>query len=499
MDHNGPYGRLEELFGKIGILGGTLSLLHWDMSTMMPDGGASARSGQITLLKGIVHELITAPEVAGLLDGAAGEDLDPWSRANLREMRRDWVRAAALPADLVKALAEAESACEMMWREARRASDFKLVLPYLETLLGLVRHKAQAMAEALGVSAYDALLDQYEPDGRAAEIDAVFADLESFLPNFLARVTEAQARRPAPALPPGPFPVERQRAVAMEFMATLGFDFNCGRLDTSHHPFCGGTPEDVRVTTRYDEADFTSALMGVLHETGHALYEFGLPEDWRGQPVGRARGMVLHESQSLLMEMRACRSREFIGWAAPRLAAAFGGAGPVWEADNLYRLGLKVEPGFIRVDADEVTYPAHVIIRYRLERALIEGRMDVACLPDAWDEGYKRLLGLVPPDYSRGCLQDIHWFGGAWGYFPTYTLGAMAATQLFDAAWRAEPAIPAAIANGDFRPLRQWLRTNVHSKGSLLSTRELLIEATGRPLDAAVFKAHLARRYLAEA
>ncbi len=498
MDGTGAYGRLEELFARIGILGDTLSLLHWDMSTMMPDGGASARADQIALLKGMAHELVTAPEVAELLEAAAGEDLDPWRRANLREMRRDRVRAAALPADLVKAVARAESSCEMMWREARRAADFKLVLPYLEDLLGLVRHKAQAMAEALGVSAYDALLDQYEPDGRAAEIDAVFADLESFLPNFLARVVEAQARRPAPVLPAGPFPVERQRMVAMEFMATLGFDFASGRLDTSAHPFCGGTPDDVRITTRYDEADFTSALMGVLHETGHALYEFGLPEAWRGQPVGRARGMVMHESQSLLMEMRACRSREFVGWAAPRLAAAFGGGGPAWEADNLYRLGIRVEPGLIRVDADEVTYPAHVIVRYRLERALVEGRMDVACLPDAWDEGYKRLLGLTPPDYRQGCLQDIHWFGGAWGYFPTYTLGAMAATQLFDAAWRAEPSIPAAIAVGDFRPLRHWLGTNIHAKGSLLSTRELLVAATGRPLDAAVFKAHLARRYLAE-
>ena len=499
MDQDGPYRRLEGLFGKIGILGDTLSLLHWDMSTMMPDGGASARSDQITLLKGMAHELLTAPEVSGLLDAAAAEDLDSWSRANLREMRRDWVRAAALPADLVKAVAQAESACEMMWREARRTSDFKLVLPYLEDLLGLVRAKAQAMAEALGLSLYDALLDQYEPDGRTAEIDAVFADLEGFLPSFVARVTEAQARRPVPVLPAGPFAVERQRAVAMEFMAALGFDFTCGRLDTSSHPFCGGSSDDVRITTRYDEADFTSALMGVLHETGHALYEFGLPEAWRGQPVGRARGMVMHESQSLLMEMRACRSREFIGWAAPRLAAAFGGSGPAWEADNLYRLGIRVEPGFIRVDADEVTYPAHVIIRYRLERALIEGRMDAACLPEAWSEGYQRLLGLTPPDHRLGCLQDIHWFGGAWGYFPTYTLGAMAATQLYDAAWRADPAIPAAIGTGDFRPLLHWLRANIHAKGSLLSTRELLEAATGRPLDAAVFKAHLARRYLAEA
>jgi len=371
------------------------------------------------------------------------------------------------------------------------------VLPSLEHLLGLVREVAAAKAEALGVSPYDALLDQFEPDGRAAEIDAVFADLEAFLPGFLAEALEHQARAPVPALPAGPFPAERQRAVGIEFMTALGFDFGHGRLDTSFHPFCGGYPEDVRITTRFDEADFTSALMGVVHETGHALYDFGLPgEPWRGQPVGRARGMVMHESQSLLFEMQACRSIEFQRWAAPRLAAAFNGSGPAWQADNLYRQGIRVEPGFIRVDADEVTYPAHVIIRYRLERALIEGKMQLTELPDAWAEGYRHLLGLKVPDHRLGCLQDIHWYGGSWGYFPTYTLGAMTAAQLFDAARRANASIMPSIAVGDFRPLLAWLRANVHAKASSLSTRELITQATGRPLDATSFKAHLKRRYL---
>ncbi len=500
MDRHGAYSRLEALFRKIGILGDALSVLHWDMSTMMPEGGAASRADQIALLKAMAHELLTGPAVPDLLEAAAAEKLDDWQRANLREMRRDWVHAAALPADLVEAVAQAEAACEMAWRQARPNADYALVLPRLSELLTLVRRQAEAKAAALGVSLYDALLDQYEPDGRSAEIDGVFADLEAFLPGFLAQVLEAQGRRPAPVMPEGPFPAECQRVVGLDFMAALGFDFAHGRLDTSFHPFCGGIPDDVRITTRYDEADFTSAQMGVLHETGHALYDFGLPgAPWRGQPVGRARGMVLHESQSLLMEMQACRSREFTGWAAPRLAKAFGGSGPAWAADNLYRLGIRVEPGFIRVDADEVTYPAHVIIRTRLERALVEGGLDLADLPGAWAEGYRRLLGITPPDDRLGCLQDIHWYGGAWGYFPTYTLGAMAAAQVFQAACRADPGIPAAIGGGDFAPLRARLRANIHGKGSLLSTRDLLTEATGRPLDATAFKAHLARRYLEEA
>ena len=279
-------------------------------------------------------------------------------------------------------------------------------------------------------------------------------------------------------------------------MELLGFDFHHGRLDVSLHPFCGGTPDDVRITTRYDEADFSSALMGVMHETGHALYERGLPAAWRGLPVGEPRGMMLHESQSLLIEMQVCRSRAFLDFAAPLFRREFGGDGPAWQADDLYRSYTRVEPGLIRVEADEVTYPAHVILRYNLERAMIAGDLDPADLPGAWNDGMRKLLGVTPPNDRLGCLQDIHWYDGAWGYFPTYTLGAMAAAQLFQAAVAADAAIPTGIAQGDFAPLIGWLRANVHAKGSLLTARELLSEATGRPLDPEAFKAHLRRRYL---
>ena len=489
------YSKLSAIFAKAHTLDQVLSVLHWDMAAVMPAGAAPQRGEQLAAIKAIHHATIAAPEMPQLLDQAAGEDLDLWQRANLREMKRAWVHEAALPADLVDALVKAASATEMVWRQARQDADFKMVLPQLQNLLNLTREQAQAKSQVLGVGLYDALLDQYEPDGRSAEIDTLFAQMEGFLPKFLAETLELQAQRPKPSLPPGPFPVATQTALARRFMDTLGFDFNHGRLDTSAHPFCGGSPGDTRITTRYDETDFTSALMGVLHETGHALYESGLPTgQWSGQPVANARGMVVHESQSLLMEMQACRSRPFLHWAAPVLQQAFGGSGG-WDAENLYRLGIWVEPGFIRVDADEVTYPAHVIIRYGLEKALIEGRMDLADLPAAWNQAYERWLGITPPNDRLGCLQDIHWYGGSWGYFPTYTLGAMCAAQLFQAAIGAEPGIPAAIAQGDFQPLVRWLRTHVHAQGSLLSTRDLLIAATGKPLDPAVFMAHLQRRY----
>ena len=493
------YARLEARFRRLHALREAAGVLHWDMSAMMPAGGAEARTEQLAALDVTCHELLAAPDVADLLAEAEvrADGLGPWQRANLGEMRREWRHATALDAGLVEALSKAEKRSEMVWRKARPESDFQAVLEPLGALLGLVRQAAAAKAEVLDCPLYEALLDTYEPGGSTARIDPVFDAYAAFLPDFLEAVLSRQAAGGPPLPLAGPFPVARQEALGHRLMAAVGFDFEHGRLDTSLHPFCGGVPDDVRITTRYDEADFSSALMAVLHETGHALYERGLPADWRLQPVGQARGMSVHESQSLLIEMQACRGPEFIGFAAPLIREAFGTDGPAWQADNLTRHYLRVERGFIRVDADEVTYPAHVILRTRLERAMLAGDLALADLPGAWNEGMEELLGVRPPDDRQGCLQDIHWYDGAWGYFPTYTLGAMSAAQLYAAAVAAVPEIPEAIGRGDFAPLLGWLREKVHSQGSLLSTDELLTAATGRPLDPEVFKAHLRARYLA--
>ncbi len=492
-----PYERLEGVFRRVAVLRDAESILHWDMSTMMPRGGAGGRAEQLATIKVMCHETLADPRVEEWLAEAEQEqNLSPWQAANLTEMRRRWLHATALDGDLVEALSKATSACEMIWREARATADFAAVAPALNEVLSLTRRVAEAKAERLGCPPYDALLDSFEPGGRARDIDPLFEFLAAFLPDFLGRVLERQRQAPAPSKPDGPFPAAAQRALGLKFMELIGFDFDHGRLDESHHPFCGGASGDVRITTRYDEDDFTKALMAVLHETGHALYEQGLPEAWRYQPVGGARAMSLHESQSLLIEMQACRSREFLEFAAPLMAEAFSGEGPAWSAESLYRLYTKVEPGPIRVDADEVTYPAHVILRYRLERAMIAGEMEVDDLPSAWNRGMRELLGVTPAHDGEGCLQDIHWYGGEWGYFPTYTLGAMTAAQLFEAACRAEAGILPGIARGDFSPLVAWLRDNVHAKASSLPAADLLTEATGRPLDGEVFRRHLETRYL---
>lgn len=499
MIANDPYAELEKRFARLSAVNRAGAILNWDRSTMMPDGASGDRADQLAALNVIAHDIMVAPDMPELLGRAeeGAKALDPWRAANLREMRHTWVHSNALPADLVEARTRASSACEMVWREAKKAADFKKLLPTFTEVLNITKKVGEAKAAALDLPLYDALLDEYEPGGRSARIDALFAELKSFLPSLLAQVMERQAKAGAPLPLDGPFPVEAQRALGTEMSRTLGFDFHHGRLDVSAHPFTGGTPDDVRITTRYDEKDFARALMGVLHETGHALYEAGLPKAWGRQPVGLARGMVLHESQSLLMEMQACRSDAFIEFAAPKMRAAFGKSGPAWTEDNIHRVYTRVAPGFIRVDADEVTYPLHIMLRYRLERAILGGDLALADLPGAWNDGMKELLGIVPSNDALGCLQDIHWPDGAWGYFPTYTLGALAAAQLFSAARGAVPGLLEAIGRGDFKPLLGWLRANVHGKGSLADTDTLLSQATGGALGVSAFKTHLENRYLA--
>ncbi|MBV8394342.1 MAG: carboxypeptidase M32 [Alphaproteobacteria bacterium] len=498
MIANDPYAELERRFGRMSAVNRSAAILNWDRATMMPEGASQDRADQLATLNVVGHEIMVAPDMADLLaraeEGRAG--LDPWRAANLREMRHAWTHASALPADLVEARTRAASACEMAWREARKNADFKALLPTLTEVVTITKRVGEAKAAALGLPLYDALLDEFEPGGHSARIDVLFGELKSFLPGLLRQVMERQAAAGAPLPLDGPFPVEAQRGLGEGMIRAIGFDFTHGRLDVSAHPFTGGTADDVRITTRYDEQDFARALMGMLHECGHALYEMGLPRDWKRQPVGNARGMVLHESQSLLMEMQACRSRDFIAFAAPRMRAAFGKSGPAWDAANIYKIYTRVAPGFIRVDADEVTYPLHIMLRYRLERAVLGGDLALADLNVAWNDGMKQLLGIVPPNDALGCLQDIHWPDASWGYFPTYTLGALAAAQLFAAAKRALPGLLSEIGRGNFAPLLAWLRANVHGRGSFADTDTILKEATGAPLGTDAFKAHLQKRYL---
>jgi carboxypeptidase Taq len=497
---NDAYTRLAARFARIATVNEAGAILYWDASTMMPVGGAAARADQLAVLAGVAHGMITAPEFAD--DLAAAELVerdaggDPWRDANLHLMRHAHVRATALSPALVEATTRANSECEQIWREARAKADFTLVRAALARVVALVRETADALAPALDLSPYDALMDGSQRGLRATEIETVFAEYEAFLSEALPRAEALQASRPTAVPPPGPFPVATQEALCRRLSEAAGLDYAHARLDRSAHPFCGGLPSDVRITTRYNEGDFASALMSVLHETGHALYERGLPPAHARQPVGENAGMAVHESQSLIIEMQASRSDAYLSWLAPELHRAFGGNPALYAPENLIRLQRRVARSFIRVDADEMTYPAHVILRFRLERAILAGDLAVSDIPGAWNDGMRAMLGIVPPDDARGCLQDIHWYDGLFGYFPNYTLGAMTAAQLMAAARRVEPDLDAALACGDLSPLLGWLRANIHARGNLLGFSDLLRAATGEPLNPAHFKEHLRARYL---
>lgn len=488
------YARLQDRFARIATIGEAGAMLGWDAAAMMPPGGGAARGDQLAVLAGLGHGLLTASDAAADLAQAAADG--EWDGANLALMRHAHVRATAVPSDLVEAQARANSRCEKVWRDARRASDFAAVAPDLAEVVRLVRHQADALAPALGLSPYDALMDGYQRGTGAADVGPVFARYEAFLQDALPRAEARQARTPDPVPLPGTFPATQQEALCRRLSTLAGLEPDHARLDCSTHPFCGGTPTDVRITTRYDEADPAQALMGVMHETGHALYERGLPSAHARQPVGEAAGMAAHESQSLIVEMQACRSDAYLAWLGPELHRLFGGDAAPYAPANLSRLWRRVRRGLIRVDADEMTYPAHVILRFRLEQAMIAGDLLVPDLPGAWNDGLHSLLGVRPPNDRQGCLQDIHWYDGAFGYFPSYTLGAMAAAQLMAAARAAVPGLDGALGQGDLGPLVGWLRTHVHAQGSLLGFNNLLRAATGKPLDPAAFEAHLAARYL---
>ena len=492
------YTALEDRFRTISILGEVSTVLHWDAATMMPASAAAPRGDQLAEMARMRHRAKTDPAIAGLLETAATEvdTLSDWQHANLREMTRAHRLATALEEDLVAALTQASSACEAVWREAKTHDRFEDVVGLLEDLLVLTRQSADAYADTLGLDRYDALLELYAPGMRAARIDPIFDDYAAFLPEFLGQVQERQAQAGVPVRPQ-PVSAERQRQLVDRLSAATGFSAERGRIDVSAHPFSTGYPGDQRITVSFIEEDPMMAVMAVLHECGHAAYEAGLPDDWARQPVGESLGMVVHESQSLSVEMQASRSDSFLTWLAGEAASVLGDD-PAFEPTNFKRLQQWVEPGFIRVDADEVTYPAHVILRTRLERALLSGDLAARDLPGAWNDAMKALLGLDVPNDRVGCLQDIHWYDGAVGYFPTYSLGAMLAAQLAETAKSEDPTIEEGLAHGNFSPLMAWLRNAIHTKGALLSSDQLIESATGKPLGSEAFKRHLAQRYLGE-
>ncbi|MCH2144958.1 MAG: carboxypeptidase M32 [Phycisphaerales bacterium] len=478
------YDRLLNLHQEGSLLGSTAEILSWDQETMMPSGGLEYRSRQMALLARLSHERRTDPRLEELLNEAEAEGHaeDSPEHAQIREIRRDYEMATRLPADLVEEFAKLSSVSQHVWADARKNSDFQAFKPHLEQLVELSRRKADCLGIPEGGERWDALADTYEPGMRASEVAAVFEPLRDRLSNLIKELG-ASSNGPSNAFNEATIEIDAQSTFVREIATAFGFDFERGRLDRSVHPFCGGSHcNDVRLTTRFQPTEFNDALGSTMHEAGHGLYEQGLPFSMVGLPLGEAISLGIHESQSRMWENQVGRSEAFWKWCAPRAKEKIGAPLAHLSFEDFYGGANIVRPGFIRVEADEATYNLHIMIRFELERAIIGGDLAVADIPGEWNRMYKDYLGLDVPEDRVGCLQDVHWSMGAMGYFPTYTLGNLYCAQFFNTACEQIPGLEDGFSRGEFAPLLDWLRENIHRHGRRYSASELCLKVTGRPL-----------------
>ncbi len=492
------YSELTRLLREAALLGSCSNVLGWDEQTYMPEGGTQFRSEQLGLIAGMTHERATSPRIGELLGEleAAGDLGDPaGDRAvNVREARRSYNRATKLPRRLVEELSRTTTLAQQAWVTARKNSDFPHFLPWLDKMIGLKREEAQAIGYGSGVP-YDALLDDYEPGATTAEITRVFAPVREELVKLVAAIHHS-AKRPNVEILTRHYPKTPQIVLAEAASKAIGFDFERGRIDASAHPFCSGFgPGDCRLTTRYNDHHFPSAFFGVLHESGHGIYEQGLPADNFGLGCGQATSLGIHESQSRMWENFVGRSRAFWTYLYPTAQQAFPQAlGQVGFDDFCFAIN-EVSPSFIRVEADEVTYNLHVMLRFEIEQLLIAGDLKPADVPGIWNEKFLQYFGLTVPNDAHGCLQDIHWSGGLLGYFPTYALGNMYAAQFFNAARRDLGDLDEMFARGQFQPLKSWLNEKIHNHGKRYPARRLVEVVTGQPLSHQPLIDHLNRKF----
>jgi carboxypeptidase Taq len=497
MKTEAAYEELIQRTRESALLSSSSELLSWDEQIYMPPGGAEYRGQQLALLAGLHHERETNPRMGELLAVLEGSSLisDPLSPAavNVRELRRAYDRLTRLPRRLVEELAGVVPVAQQAWVSARQRADFAVFHPWLEKMVALKRQEA----EALGYEkvAYDALLDEYEPGVHSEDLALLFETLRQELVPLVAELTY-NAPKPRTAVLRREFPIERQRMFSEEVAAALGFDFQRGRLDTTLHPFFSSIgPGDCRITTRFTGTNFCDSFFGVLHEVGHGLYEQGLDPAHFDTPIGESASVGIHESQARLWENAVGRSRAFWHHFLPRARRLFPEALRHVEVDEFHAAINRVEPSPLRVGADEATYDLHILIRFELERALIDGNLSCGEIPAAWNEKYRHYLGIVPTNDAEGCLQDAHWSEGLIGYFPTYTLGNLYAAQMYECAVRAMPDLEVQFARGDFNGLLGWLRNRLYQQGQRFRAAALIEHITGSAPHHRAFVAALRGKY----
>ena len=488
---------LKSRMAEVSDLKAAAALLSWDQQTCMPRAGAPARAEQIATLEKLAHGRFVTEEVGAWLEGAAAETralaYESDDASLVRLTRRDYDKARRIPPALVEELARQTSLGMEVWVKARSQSDFSLFQGALQTLVDLQRK----LADCLGYRErrYDALLDQYEPGMQSADLDRLFADLKRGLVPLVQEISRKLDSVQDEVLRQR-FPIDKQTAFGLELAQEMGFDLGAGRQDESVHPFCTSfSNRDVRITTRFDERFLPSALFGTLHETGHALYEQGVSTALERTPLSGGTSLGIHESQSRMWENLVGRSRGFWKFAYPRLQRTFPRELAGCSLEDFYRAINRVEPSLIRVEADEVTYNLHIMLRYELEVQLVDDSLPVADLPEAWNGKMRDYLGITPPNDALGVLQDVHWSHGLFGYFPTYSLGNLISVQLYDRASREVPGIPADLERGEFSPLLGWLRERVHRHGRKFMPAELVRRVTGEELRAEPFVSYLKAKY----
>lgn len=493
------YEALVKKLKDTSALAGISGLLGWDEMVQLPSGAGECRAQQKAALAGVIHERSIDPELGALLDRLTHADdaeLSSWEAACVREAAKEYKKSTSVTEDLVRREAALESKGYLQWVKAREANDFKQFAPVLKEWIETRKERAALVDSSK--PAYDVLADDYSAGLTAARVTEIFDEVKKGLIPFLSELN-ATGRAPDNTWLNGDFEIAKQEALCKEIAVAMGFDLNKGRLDVSVHPFTGGAhPTDVRMTTRFKKNDVTEGLTGAIHETGHALYEQGRNLDYDGLPVNSAAGMAIHESQSLLWERMVALSLPFSAYLLPKLHAAFPNSFPSSKTpEDLYNaLNVVKKESLIRVESDEVTYPMHIILRFEIEKALVEGELSADDIPSVWNAKMKEYLNVSPPSDAQGCLQDVHWSAGLFGYFPTYTLGAMSAVQIYETAKEQLPSLEEDISVGNFKPLKEWLNKNIHSLGSLYPTADdLLIAVTGKPLDPQVFLRYLKEKY----
>jgi len=477
---------LKEHSRELTNLGTISGILGWDQEVMMPEKGIEARKQQLRVLSGLQHDMITSEELSNILESLNPLELNDEDEAVYREINRSHERASEIPRDLQQDISEKSSETVKIWQKAKEEDDFETVRPHLEELLELKRQYAKEIDDTR--EPYAVLFEGFEPYLPFEDVVQVMDKLGSELPELLENVEKGQEN-----IFEGDYPEENQEEALKKIVKDLGFDFDRGRLDVSEHPFTSGNQFDARITTRFNEEDISEVLMAGIHEFGHALYELGLPQDKYGLPTGKSRDLVVHESQSRLWENHIGRSKEFWQHITPILEEKLGFEASPEECYN--SVNRVKEESLIRVYADEISYHLHIVLRFELGRKLINGEMEVEELPEAWNDRMEELLGVRPENDAEGCLQDTHWMQGMFGYFPTYSLGTVLASQIYNRLEEEIEGIDEKISEGDFKEIRDWLKENIHSEGCMMKTEDLIDEVVGG-LNPEEFVDYLEEKYL---